>query len=79
MGAMTKKEIEAVLDRVRTWPIERQEDAARTLLEMEAQGSEVCRLSDEERAAVEKSRESARRGEFATDEEVTALFNRYRR
>jgi hypothetical protein len=79
MGAMTKKEIEAVLDRVRTWPIERQEDAARTLLELEAQESEIYRLSDEERAAVGRSRDSARRGEFATDEEVATLFNRYRR
>ncbi len=78
MGAMTKKDIEAVLDRVRTWPIERQEDAARTLILMEAESEEIYRLSDEERVAVEKSRESARRGEFATDEEVTALFNRHR-
>lgn len=79
MGAMTKKEIEAVLDRVRTWPLERQEDAARTLIRMEADSAGIYRLSDEERVAVEKSRESARRGEFASDEEVTALFDRYRR
>jgi predicted transcriptional regulator len=79
MGAMTKKEIEAVLDRVRTWPIERQEDAVRTLLRMETQGTEVYVLSDDERADIEKSLESARRGEFATDEEVAAVFDRYRR
>jgi predicted transcriptional regulator len=79
MGAMTKKEIDAVLDRVRTWPIERQEDAARTLIRMEAQGLETYVLSDEERTEIEKSLEEARRGEFATDEEVAALFDRYRR
>jgi predicted transcriptional regulator len=75
---MTKTEIEAVLERVRTWPAERQEDAVRVLLEMEAQGTEVDKLSDDERAAIEESMEQARRAEFATDEEVAALFNRYR-
>jgi predicted transcriptional regulator len=76
---MTKTEIEAVLDRVRTWPPERQEDAARILLEMEAQGTEVYRLSDDERAEIEASITEADRGEFATDEEVAAIFNRSRR
>ncbi len=32
---MTKDEIQAVLERVRSWPQERQEDAARVLLAME--------------------------------------------
>ena len=75
---MTKEQIDSVLDRVRTWPPERQEDAVRVLLQMEAAGTEVYVLSDEERAEVELSLEEARRGEFATDEEVAAVFNRYR-
>jgi predicted transcriptional regulator len=75
---MTKTEIDAVLERVRTWPPERQEDAVRVLLEMEAQGTEVYKLSDDERAAIEEGMAQARRGEFATDEEVAALFARYR-
>jgi predicted transcriptional regulator len=76
---MTKDQIEAVLDRVRAWPPERQEDAARVLLQMEAAGTEVHVLSDDERAAIEEGMAQARRGEFATDEEVAAVFNRYRR
>lgn len=76
---MTKKEIEAVLDRVRTWPVERQEDAARMLLEMEAQDSDVYRLSDEERADIEASLEELARGEVASDERVAAVFARFRR
>ena len=51
---MTKAEIDAVLERVRTWPAERQEDAVRVLLEMEAEGTEVYKLSDDERAAIEE-------------------------
>lgn len=76
---MTKAQIDEVLDRVRTWPPERQEDAVRVLLEMEAAGTGVYVLSEEERAAIEEGMEQARRGEFATDEEVAELFNRYRR
>jgi predicted transcriptional regulator len=76
---MTKAQIDEVLERVRTWPPERQEDAVRVLLQIEAAGTEVYRLSDEERAEIEASLEEARRGEFATDEEVAAVFDRYRR
>jgi predicted transcriptional regulator len=76
---MTKTEIDAVLERVRTWPAERQEDAARILLEMEAQGTEVYQLSEDELADIEDGLKEIERGEVATDEEVAALFNRARR
>jgi predicted transcriptional regulator len=79
MGAMSKKDIDAVLDRVRTWPLSRQEDAAQVLLQMEASGTDVDHLSDEERADIQAALEEADRGEFATDEEVAAVFNKYRR
>jgi len=75
---MTKVEIDAVLDRVRTWPPKRQEDAVRVLLEMEAQGTDVYELSPEELPDIEEGMAEIRRGEFATDGEVAALFNRYR-
>ena len=76
---MTKDQIDAVLDRVRTWPPERQEDAARVLLQMEAAGTEVYVLSDDQRVAIEEGMAQARRGELATDEEVAAVFDRHRR
>jgi predicted transcriptional regulator len=75
---MTKAEIDAVLDRVKTWPPERQEEAMLVLLEMEAEATGVYVLSDEERAAIEEGMAQARRGEFASDEEVAALFARFR-
>jgi predicted transcriptional regulator len=74
---MTKAEIDAVLDRVKTWPPERQEEAMLVLLEMEAEATGVYVLSDEERAAIEEGMAQARRGEFASDEEVAALFARF--
>jgi hypothetical protein len=76
---MTKTDIDAVLDRVKTWPPERQEDAVAMLLEMEAEATGVYHLTEEDRKAIELSMEEARRGEFATDEEVEAVFGRYRR
>ena len=75
---MTKEQIEQILERVRTWPAERQEDAAAILLEMEQQDSSFYELSDEELAEIEVALEEADRGEFATDEEMKALFDRYR-
>jgi predicted transcriptional regulator len=76
---MTKTDIDAVLDRVKTWPPERQEDAVAMLLELEAASSEVYQLSEDELAEIEEGMAEIRRGEFASDEEVAALFDRYRK
>ena len=53
---MKKDQITAVLERVRSWPAERQEDAARLLLEMEAQDASPYRLTDEQLAEVRRRR-----------------------
>jgi predicted transcriptional regulator len=76
---MTKEQIENVLERVRTWPQSRQEDAAQVLLAMEAQDVGPYRLSEEERADIEAALAEIDRGEIASDAEVAAVFNRYRR
>ena len=75
---MTKEQIDAVLERVQTWPTARQEDAARILLAMEAQAAEPYELSAEERADIETALEEARRGDFATEDEVEAVFAPHR-
>jgi hypothetical protein len=51
---MTKEQIKAVLDRVLTWPPERQRDAARVLTEMEEQDARGYHLTDEQVAEVER-------------------------
>jgi len=71
---MTKSEIESVLERVKTWPLDRQEDAARTLLRMEELGTTRYVLSQEEEAAIDEAEASG----IASDEEVRAFFDRYR-
>ena len=74
---MTKEQIESVLNRVFSWPLERQEDAVRMILDMEKQDSREIELSDEQRADLREALAEAERGEFATDEEVEAVFGRY--
>jgi DNA-binding PadR family transcriptional regulator len=45
---MTKEQVKAILDRVLTWPDERQEDAAKVLMLMESADESVYRLTDEQ-------------------------------
>ena len=56
MCPMTKEQIRAVLDRVLTWPPERQRDAAAILERMESQDRSEHRLSEEQAAEVQRRR-----------------------
>jgi len=72
------KPLGTLLERAESWPDEAQAELVRFMIDMEAKHFGVYRLSDEEREAVRKGLEDARQGRFATDEEVAALFARYR-
>ena len=50
---MSKEQVKAILDRVLTWPEQRQEDAAKVLMLMEASDESIYRLTDEQVAEVE--------------------------
>ena len=54
--SMTKDQLKAVLDRVLTWPQQRQrqQDAAEMLTLMEEQDSSTLRLTDEQAAEVRR-------------------------
>ena len=69
----------ALLERVQSWPLEDQEELAEVAREIEARRSGVYRLSDEERTAVHAGMEAARRGDFATEEEIEAFYQLHRR
>ena len=75
---MTKAEIGAILDRVRTWPEERQQDAAAMLLLLEENGTEVYVLSEDETRDLEEAEAEIARGEVASEAEVEAVFARFR-
>lgn len=67
---MTKEQIAAVLDRVRSWPINRQEDAAELLQAMESQRADAYTLSSEERADLQDAVAEMTKCDLASDEDV---------
>lgn len=73
------KRLEYVLERVKGWPEERQRDVAQLLDEVEQAGTDVYRLSDEERRLVEVGLDQAKRGEFVSDADMDAFWNRNKR
>ena len=52
--SQSKEQLRKVLDRVLTWPPERQEDAAEILTSIEAQDRSPYRLTDEQAAEVRR-------------------------
>jgi hypothetical protein len=70
---------ESLLARVSDWPEEAQAELLERLVEIETRYQGVYRLSDEERAAVQRGLAEARQGKFATEEQVARIFDRYRK
>lgn len=75
---MTKEQIGQIFERVRTWPPERQEDAAEALLMLERQNGALDHLTDEDWADLEEAVAEAEREEPVPQQKVRALFDRYR-
>ena len=73
---MTAKDLEELMERVRHWPKERQEDAAEILLEIERQDASRLRLTDAQATEVARIQRDIRDGRatFATDEQMAALW-----
>jgi hypothetical protein len=76
MRNMTKEEIKSVLDRVLTWPPERQQAAADMLLLLEAQEGELYHPTEDEWAAIEEGVEQVRRGDVVAAEDVDIRWKR---
>jgi hypothetical protein len=73
---MTAKALQDVLQRVATWPEEAQEDLAQIAREIDAHlAGRSYHASTEELAALDE----AERSGVASDEEVEAAFNSFRR
>jgi hypothetical protein len=69
--------LEKALDAVRGLSEDEQDEIARTILVLVGGDDEPVPLTDEERAAIARSKAEAARGEFATDEDVRAVWARY--
>jgi predicted transcriptional regulator len=74
ISIMTNDQVKEVLDRVLTWPPERQEDAAQMLVALEAREGELYHPGDDEWAAIEEGFAQAKRGETASADEIAALL-----
>ena len=69
----TEEKLEALFQKVRALPPERQEQAASALEEIV---QDMYVLSDEELAILKPALEQAERGEFASDAEVDEILNK---
>jgi len=74
---MTRDQVKEVLDRVLTWPAERQAEVVHMVEMMEAQDGSELQLSDEQMAEV-KRRLADPNPTFLTLEEVQERFARRR-
>jgi predicted transcriptional regulator len=73
---MTKL-LEQAVETVRGLPPEIQDELARMLLQLAGEDQPVLQLSAEESASFDKSLAQADRGEFATDEQVRAIWAKH--
>jgi hypothetical protein len=71
---MTKEQVKAILDRISTWSEEEQERVALFAREVERRRGDDD-ITDAEWVIIE---ERAQRRDLASDQEVEALFDRYR-
>jgi predicted transcriptional regulator len=68
--------LEDAIEKVRKLPADRQAYVAEILEQIVAAGDDVFVVPEEHRAAVLEGLEQARRGEFASDEEMSALWKK---
>ena len=70
------KLLEDAIEKVRKLPEDRQAYVAEVLERIAAAGSDVFVVPEEHRAAIVEGLAQADRGEFATDEEMAALWKK---
>lgn len=73
---MTKL-LDQALEIARALPADAQDDIARIVLQLAGRDNAPIALSAEERTAINESKAAAARGEFATDEQVRAVWAKH--
>jgi len=73
------KALEQAIEKIKTLSKERQEYAAEVLEQIAQAGDEIYHLSDEERRLVREGLAELDRGEAASEAEVRAVFDKYRK
>jgi hypothetical protein len=76
---MVDKELQAIVDRIQTWPAEKQRLAHDLLIWLEAKDEDdASDLTAEDWADLEEGLAEADRGEFVSEEEMRTFFDKYR-
>jgi predicted transcriptional regulator len=73
---MSNEQIAAVLESVRCWPAEDQEEPIELAREVQGRRMGIYVMADAERAAVREGLEQARRGEFLPDQKMDAFWKK---
>ncbi len=73
---MTKL-LDRAIEAARAMPPEMQDEVARMLLQFAGEDQPVIQLTAEEESSFEESLAQAERGEFATDDEVRAVWAKH--
>jgi hypothetical protein len=76
---MEKTELKGILDRVRRWPKDAQDELIRSMTEIESRYGNVYHLDSEERAALSRSADDVRNNQFTTAKEIEAVYSRFHR
>jgi len=71
--------LRSVLARAENWSEQDQEELAQVALEIEARRHGLYQASPEELKAIDEALAAVARGEIASDQEVEAVFAKYRR
>jgi predicted transcriptional regulator len=69
--------LQTLLERIAALPDELLGEVEESVEEIERWRADIFRLTDKERAAVRKGMAAARRGDFATDEELAAFYRHH--
>jgi hypothetical protein len=72
-------DVKRLLSRVEHWPEDDQDELAQVALEIEARRQDMYHATPEELRAIDEALAAVGRGEIASDEDVEAVFAKYRR
>jgi hypothetical protein len=74
-----KHVLENLMERAAVWSEEAQAELVESMIDIETKHAGVYRLTDDERKAIRRALQELHEGKIATDEQVAAVFARYRR
>jgi hypothetical protein len=72
------KFLDSAIEAARALPPELQDELARVILQFAGEDQPAIQLTAEEESSFEESLAQAERGEFATDEQVRAIWAKHR-